>query len=101
MPQHVNLPDEVLARFDDPSALTVANRGRRPAEARGHGGVELRENGDGTVTVDGYATIYEHPYDIAGGAERGGWSEMIMRNAAAKSVSERDDVRLLFNHDGL
>lgn len=61
--------------------------------------VELRMDGDVPV-LEGYALVYEYRYDIAGGPEAGGFTEVISRGAAAKSAGEAD-VRLLVNHDGV
>jgi HK97 family phage prohead protease len=61
--------------------------------------VELRAE-DGVPVLDGYATVYDYPYDVAGGPELGGFTEVIARGAAAKSAQEAD-VRLLVNHDGV
>jgi HK97 family phage prohead protease len=61
--------------------------------------VELRMEGDEPV-LEGYATVYEYPYDIAGGPSDGGFTEIIGRGAAAKS-SQEADVRLLINHEGV
>lgn len=61
--------------------------------------VELRMDGD-TPVLDGYALVYEYRYDVAGGPEAGGFTEVISRGAAAKSAGEAD-VRLLVNHDGV
>jgi hypothetical protein len=61
--------------------------------------VELRMDGD-TPVLDGYALVYEYRYDVAGGPEAGGFTEVIARGAAAKSAGEAD-VRLLVNHDGV
>jgi HK97 family phage prohead protease len=61
--------------------------------------VELRMEGD-TPVLDGYALVYEYRYDVAGGPEAGGFTEVISRGAAAKSAKEAD-VRLLVNHDGV
>ena len=61
--------------------------------------VELRMDGDVPV-LEGYALVYEYRYDIAGGPEAGGFTEVIARGAAAKSAGEAD-VRLLVNHDGV
>lgn len=68
---------------------------RRAAE------LELRTDEEtGLPVLEGYATIYEYRYDIGGGPEAGGFTEVIARGAAAKSAAEAD-VRLLANHDGL
>jgi HK97 family phage prohead protease len=61
--------------------------------------VELRMDGDVPV-LEGYALVYEYKYDIGGGPEEGGFTEVIARGAAAKSAGEAD-VRLLVNHDGV
>lgn len=71
-------------------------------ERRALSDVELRMDGDRPV-IEGYATVYGYPYDVAGGPDSGGFSEVISRGAATKSVSEsgnRDDVRLLIDHAG-
>lgn len=95
------LPDVVAARLGgDMSSLSVVQRGRT-VEARRFAVPEVRADEDGGVSMSGYATVYEFPYDVAGGPERGGWSEVIAEGACAKSVVERDDVRLLVNHEGL
>lgn len=62
--------------------------------------VELRRTDDGDPVLDGYATVYEYPYDVAGGPPWG-WTEVIASGATTKSIRERDDVRLLFNHEGV
>ena len=61
--------------------------------------VELRMDGE-TPVLEGYALVYEYRYDIGGGPEAGGFTEVIARGAAAKSAGEAD-VRLLVNHDGV
>ena len=60
--------------------------------------LELRSEGD-KLTVEGYATVYNFAYDIAGGPEAGGFTETIARGAAAKSAKEADVV-LLIDHEG-
>jgi len=93
-----NLPAEVLERLgNDPSGIDARQRGN-VLEAR-LTKVEVRADGD-DAEIDGYATVYDYPYDVAGGPPWG-WAETIAAGAATKSVQERDDVRLLLNHDGL
>lgn len=100
-----NLPAAVLERLVghdvDLAAqrLQTVQRGR-VLEARVFASAELRMDDAGNPTLDGYATVYEYPYDIAGGAPYG-WSETMAEGACLKSVRERDDVRLLVNHDGI
>jgi HK97 family phage prohead protease len=63
--------------------------------------VELRAGDDELrPVIDGYATVCEYPYDVAGGPPYG-WVETIAEGAATKTIRERDDVRLLANHEGL
>ncbi|RTL05683.1 MAG: HK97 family phage prohead protease [Acidimicrobiia bacterium] len=100
-----NLPPQVLERIDAASVdlrgerLEVVDRGR-VLEARSFATGELRVDDDGNPTIDGYATVYEFPYEVAGGPPYG-WVETIAEGACVKSVRERDDVRLLVNHDGV
>lgn len=68
-------------------------------ESRALSRVEIRMDGDAPV-LDGYATVYDYRYDVAGGPEMGGFAEIIARGAAAKSAKEAD-VRLLVNHTGM
>lgn len=62
-------------------------------------GVELREEPDGTLALEGYATVYDFRYEV-GGPPPVGFGEVVARGAAAKS-SQEADVRLLINHDGV
>lgn len=104
-----NLPSEVVTRLRDGygddvvdnrhSGLWIDYRGRT-LEHRAVPQVELRTDEFGNPILDGYATVYEHAYDVAGGAPYG-WSETIARGAADKSVAEQDDVFLFFDHEGL
>lgn len=103
-----NLPPEVLERLatvlrdDKPGDLTrdgldIMQRSN-VLEARRFATPEVRVEDDGTVVVDGYATVYEYPYEVAGGPPWG-WVETIAEGACRKSVLERDRVGLLTNHD--
>jgi HK97 family phage prohead protease len=57
--------------------------------------MEVREADDGTMTLAGYASIYDRPYDM-------GWfTESIARGAGRRSLGENPDVQLLVNHTGL
>lgn len=104
-----NLPAPVLDRLatvvrdDRPGDLTrdgldVTQRAH-VLEARRFATPEVRVDDDtGTIHIDGYATVYEYPYEVAGGPPWG-WSETIAEGATRKSVMERDRVGLLTNHD--
>lgn len=103
-----NLPAAVIARLADVGVdLGIQHKGRIIEAGDDQRGrldavqLELREGADGSVTLDGYATVYDVWYDVAGGPAKGGWREQIAAGAAAKSIAERDDVFLLFDHDGL
>lgn len=103
-----NLPPEVLERLSTNVPDLVGERHRGfDIDYRGHilehratPRVEVRQSDDGPPEIVGYATIYDHPYDVAGGAPYG-WSETIVAGATAKSITERDDVYLFFDHEGL
>jgi HK97 family phage prohead protease len=75
--------------------VTVPDR-----EVRHVHNLELRQTDDGMPVVEGYATVYDYAYDIAGGPDMGGFTEVIAPGAAKKSAMEAD-VRLLANHEGL
>ncbi len=95
------LPEEVIARLDarqlddliDQRSKGVAHEKRRSAV------VALPE--EDRTGLRGYATIYDYPYEVAGGPTNGGWTETISRGACTKSLNERADVRLLFDHTGV
>lgn len=81
--------------------FTVLRHGRI-FEARSTQNVEARSLEGGAPRLDGYATTYDDPYDMYGGPESGyGWSEIIAKGAATRSVNNNDDVYLFFDHDGL
>ena len=103
-----NLPTEVLVRLEQLISEDAPGEGVRLGVdvRRGSQLVNARlfqpevRTDDETEerTVDGYATVWEHPYDVAGGPPYG-WTETIARGAATKSLQEQDNVGLLVNHD--
>ncbi len=100
-----SLPAAVLERLaahevDLRAARLEADQRGNLLEARSFARGELRRDEAGNPVLDGYATVYEYPYDVAGGAPYG-WSETIAEGACTRSVRERDDVRLLVNHEGV
>lgn len=62
---------------------------------------ELRANAAGgdLATLDGYASITGEPYTVRDWL--GEYEETIEPGAFKKTLREKDDVRLLLNHDGL
>lgn len=58
-------------------------------------GFEMRDEGDGLVTVEGWASVTERSYDM------GYYQETIKRGAFGKTLRESPDVQLLINHAGL
>ncbi|HUR24013.1 MAG TPA: HK97 family phage prohead protease, partial [Acidimicrobiales bacterium] len=61
---------------------------------------EVREAGDDLV-LEGYASVFEKPYPIYGGAKDGGWDEIVDRRAFDATLAAKPDVHLLINHEGL
>jgi HK97 family phage prohead protease len=103
MANRLRLPEDVVLRLGDKGLAAVsAFSGPHVLEARLWSGVELRvKDGDTGVRVVGYASTYDQPYPIWGGAANGGFDETIAAGAFDKSVREKDDVRFLVNHDGV
>lgn len=104
-----NLPDPVRERLTEgygADFLSERHRGfdidyrGKTLEHRATPRVELRSLADGTPVVVGYAAIYEHAYDVASGPPYG-WTETVARGAVDKSIEERDEVYLFFDHEGL
>lgn len=62
---------------------------------------ELRVDRAGMIEFTGYATAYDHGYEVGGGPDKGGWVETISPSAATRTLNAKPDVRLLVNHDGL
>ena len=58
--------------------------------------IELRAESDGTITVEGYAAVFDQPTDIGGI-----FIEVIARGAFKSALQRNDDVEFLINHGGL
>jgi HK97 family phage prohead protease len=58
--------------------------------------VEIRQADDGTVTVEGYAAVFDQPTDIGGV-----FTEVVARGAFKNALKRQDDVEFLINHGGL
>lgn len=61
---------------------------------------EIRQASAGDLTLVGYASVTETPYEMYGGPPWG-WMETIARGAFDKTLSENPDVQLLINHADL
>lgn len=61
--------------------------------------VELRDEGDGSFTFDGIASVVDTPYSVRDAF--GEFEETIVKGAFNKTLKEKADVRLLVNHDGI
>lgn len=57
--------------------------------------IELREDGDGSLTFTGWASVTERSYDM------GWYQETIAQGAFARTLSMNPDVQMLINHEGL
>lgn len=92
--------DERVPLADRPIIRPVDERGN-PVAAGGK--VELRAEGDSAdIVIDGYASVYDTPYEMYGGKDSAwGWDETVEAGAGAKSLAETPDVVFLVNHSGL
>ena len=61
---------------------------------------ELRKQGD-NLSLTGYASVFNAPYEMYGGASRGGWDEVVSPEAFDVTLREKPDLHLLINHEGL
>lgn len=97
-------PDEII-EVDGPDVAgpLLQWRQKKASELRGlrerrtfsAGDLELREAADGTLTLTGYASVTETPYDV------GFYQETIRRGAFRRTLGENPDVQLLINHAGM
>ncbi len=62
--------------------------------------VELRD-ADGTLTLEGYASVFDVWYEMYGGPSRYGWNEQVARTAFDRTLADGADVQLLINHSGM
>jgi len=62
---------------------------------------ELRATSDATVTLTGYASVFDKGYEMYGGPERGGWIEIVDRQAFTETLKRKPDLHLLINHEGM
>jgi uncharacterized protein len=62
-------------------------------------GVRAKGSGSTEIDIEGYASITDAPYTVTDWL--GEYTETISSGAFKKTLEENDDVRLLFNHDGI
>lgn len=62
---------------------------------------ELRAEGESTLKLTGYASVFDSPYDVWGGPSAGGFAETIDRKAFDVTLRGKPDVHLLINHEGM
>ena len=72
----------------------------RNVRSRFSRGVELRaaDSGDG-YTLTGYASVFDTAYPVRDSL--GEYAETVRHGAFTRSLQQRDDVRLLLNHEGV
>mgnify|MGYP003149347153 CR=1 FL=1 len=61
--------------------------------------VEQKDDEDGLISFAGYASVFEHSYPV--NDMRGTYLENVARGAFTKTLQEKDDVKLLVNHEGI
>jgi HK97 family phage prohead protease len=62
---------------------------------------ESRAASSDELTLTGYASVFDAPYDIWGGPLSGGWTETVDPKAFQRTLREKPDVHLLINHEGM
>lgn len=62
---------------------------------------ELRATSDTSVTLTGYASVFEKGYEMYGGPDKGGWTEIVDRAAFDETLKRKPDLHLLINHEGM
>lgn len=81
-----------------PELGAEARNGRR-YESRGFAAELRREADSSTVTFRGYAALYGVEYDVYGGPDEGGWTEVFERGAFGRTLGHRQNRALLHSHD--
>jgi len=83
---------------------TLERRAAAGLEYRFDSGTDLRVDTDEdalTAQFAGYAATYDVEYDVFGGPDAGGWTEVVRAGAGAATLADSLlDVRLLVDHAG-
>jgi HK97 family phage prohead protease len=61
---------------------------------------ETRRDSD-KLTLTGYASVFDAPYEMYGGPSKGGWTEIVDQRAFDVTLRAKPDVHLLINHEGM
>lgn len=71
-------------------------------EARLASGFEIRRADSDSPLVEfvGYASVTGVQYDVAGGPDMGGWTEVMAPGAFKRTLGREQNRALLFHHDG-
>lgn len=79
----------------------IADRGALAREDRSYtlADLEVREDDDGGITFEGIASSVDSPYIVRDAF--GEFEETVVAGAFKKTLREKDDVRLLVNHEGV
>jgi len=94
----LDLPQPVVERLTAAGIGADLLSGRQVRATNGR--IELRVTAEGALEFEGYATTWDDFYDVAGGPPYG-WREQFANGSLKKALREKDDVRLLVNHDGV
>lgn len=62
---------------------------------------EFRATGDATATLTGYASVFDKGYEMYGGPDKGGWTEIVDKRAFDETLKRKPDLHLLINHEGM
>lgn len=62
--------------------------------------LEFRGKTDDGLILEGYASVFDAPYDVYGGPPFG-WTEMVDRKAFNRTLAGGPDLHLLINHEGM
>lgn len=80
--------------------MNIADRGKQERESRAFQSTfELRAESDDVLDFHGVASVVDTPYMVRD--IWGEYQETIVAGAFRKTLKEKDDVRLLVNHDGI
>lgn len=81
--------------------MDLSTRGTLTREDRSYTieDLEVRTDADGSVTFEGVASSVDAPYTVRDAL--GEFSETVVKGAFSKTLREKDDVRLLVNHEGV